>query len=93
MRNTRKEITQGDQYTGMKSFRDEREALTRGLMEMIRIRAEELASLGFSPEMAQFDCLSTLKMIVDDLHGQFDVGHARQEWYREYVHARVKDPT
>jgi len=89
MRDT--EMTYGDRFANMKDFHKERDELSQGLIEMIRIRAEELTARGFSPEMAQFDCLSTLKIIVDELHGQFDVGNARQEWYREYLRCVRRD--
>ena len=74
-----------DEDNKLKELNDEREALCRELMEMIKTRSEELAGLGFSPEMARFDCLMTVKIIVDELYDEFNVGHARQEWYREYV--------
>ena len=69
----------------MKDFGSEREALCRDLVELIQVRSERLEVLGFSPESARFDCLITLKMIVDELHDALNVGHARQEWYREYI--------
>ena len=69
----------------MKDFSSERETLCRDLMEMIQARSEALTGHGFSPEMARFDCLMTMKMIVDELHDHINVGHARQEWYREYI--------
>lgn len=69
----------------MKGFTYERETLCRDLVELIQVRSEGLVGLGFSPESARFDCLITVKIIVDELNDEFNVGHARQEWYREYI--------
>ena len=44
-----------------------------------------LTDLSFTPEMARFDCLMTVKIIVDELYDEFNVGHAQEEWYREYL--------
>lgn len=62
-----------------------RELLCQDLTELIRKHSNTLESVGFTPDMAQFDCLLTVKIIVDELYDTFNVGHARKEWYREYV--------
>jgi len=74
-----------DGDTKMNDFRSERETLFLDLKEMIQTRSERLTGLGFIPEMALFDCLITMKMIVDEFYDEFNVGHARQQWYREYI--------
>ena len=70
--------------------RDERAALCGDLLILIEKRTDELTRLGFSPEMARFDCLNTMKIIVDNLYDEINVGHARQDWYREYVGLGLK---
>jgi hypothetical protein len=62
-----------------------REEICNDLTELIRKHSNTLENVGFTPDMAQFDCLLTVKMIVDELYDTFNVGHARKEWYREYV--------
>jgi hypothetical protein len=86
MKNGEKEMLQENKPNdAANDFSNDRAALCGDLIDLIRKRTDELINRGSSPELARFDCLTTLKMIVDDLHGQCDVGHARQEWYREYV--------
>ena len=60
-----------------------RAGLCDDMTDMINRRSQELIQLGYAPDLAKFDCLMTMKIIVDQLHGEFDIGHARQEWYRE----------
>jgi hypothetical protein len=62
-----------------------RELICHDLTELIRKHSNTLEKVGFTPDMAQFDCLLTVKIIVDELYDSFNVGHARKEWYREYV--------
>ena len=69
-----------------------RAALSSDLTELIRTRSADLESVGFSPEMARFDCLITVKIIVDELYDEFNVGHARKAWYREYVRVGFEKP-
>jgi ketol-acid reductoisomerase len=86
---------QEEEYTADVCFEQKaafsREDLCRDITELLRVRSGDLVDLGFTPEMAKFDCLITMKVIVDELHDQFNVGHARQEWYREYVRVGFKD--
>ena len=51
----------------MKSIGDEREKLCHDLIELINERTEKLSNLDFSSILAKFDCLHTVKMIVDAL--------------------------
>lgn len=76
---------------GSKAIDSERDAFCKQLIELIRIRSAELTRLGFSPDMAHFDCVQTVKMVVDELYDECSVGHARQEWYREYARLTRKD--
>lgn len=62
-----------------------REELCKDLTELIGRHSRTLEKTGFTPDMAQFDCLLTVKIIVEELYDNFNVGHARKEWYREYV--------
>jgi ketol-acid reductoisomerase len=68
----------------MRQLSDNRKILVRGLVDMLESSSKEITKLGFSPELARFDCLQTLRSIVEDMYDQCDVGLARREWYREY---------
>ncbi len=86
MKNRSTDLERSQEVGGkVKAFSERREALCSGLSELISAASAELIGLGFSDEMARLDCLQTLKMVVDDLYDQCDVGLARKEWYREYL--------
>ncbi len=62
-----------------------RERLCDNLTAIIRNGSMDFAAEGFSDEIARFDCLLTIKIVVEDLWEQFNIEHSRKEWYREYL--------
>ena len=62
----------------------EREAFCNELIELVKMRSTELVRLGFSPEVANFDCVQTVKMLFDDLFDQCSISNAGKEWYRDH---------
>lgn len=67
-----------------------RAKLCNSVMDLIKETSDGLIILGFSPQIARFDCLHTVKMIVDKLFDECDVGNARHDWYREYVRLELE---
>ena len=88
------------------TFKDETETdlfgeqavLCGGTVELVKAGFETLVEAGYAPEMAYFECLHELKLIVDLM---YEGGIAKQRWsvsdtaeYGDYVSGpRVIDPS
>ncbi len=66
------------------------ESLSRALSELVSKRSAELEVIGFSSEMARFDSVQMMKMLVDGFYDELNEGAARHEWYREFLGISVR---
>ena len=60
-----------------------RNAIFTDLTHLIATRSNDLETTGFTPEMAQFDCLITLKLLIDELYDRVSINQAKKRWMKE----------